>query len=761
MAALIYAVLVLVFFYPVLQGSVISQTDMLSFISPWDTVKPDDLLVPSNAFLQDQSTEFLPFFLEAKRQLLSGTFPLWNPFIFTGTPLWANTQSALMFPLNVFHYVLPAPLGFTVSSLLKLFFGCFFTYVFIRRIHLSHWPAMFAGIAFGFCSFTVFWLNHPHTNVTILIPLCFYMVERLLASANSRNMWLYGMVVALTLIAGHVEIAFLTAAATGLYYLLRLIQLKQLSFKNLWLFFVVNFYGLMLAAILVLPFVEFLFHTAIWSERSVVEQLHVPAAGLINLLLGNLFVFDGWPKDQIGFHAFRPYVGAVGLPLVLFALLKEFKQAWPFLIVVVCSLAIAFGINPFYWLVKSLPIFNHIPLFYFSVLAGFGLAVLAAMGLHHCLNTGVSKKYSLIMFAVIVGVCGLLRLFWDVGGLAQFVQSEQLLVSAVHEKITIVFYLLSLVLLLMWSLSRMKRTVSVVLCLLVFADLFWHGFGWNPVVKMEHALPQETPAALAFIKKQKPPFRTAAYDTILKPSTNMLVQVHDVRGYDVPVIDRYHHFFNEALKGNDTYWYYDLFNYDVAVLPYFDMLNVRYLLSKKDLSNQLPDYIEPVYQDDIYIYQNHAAMGLAYVVNHVQWVETAKEALAAVLKNKENLSHWLVLEGTQEESIEYQDKTANNSKPKHHIKYKNISAQSIDLQVNVAQATWLVLSQAYYPGWVATVDGEETDIFAANYVLQAIKIPAGTHHVSFKYQPFSFTIGWMLSLVSLLFALWKIRKSTK
>jgi len=47
----------------------------------------------------------------------------------------------------------------------------------------------------------------------------------------------------------------------------------------------------------------------------------------------------------------------------------------------------------------------------------------------------------------------------------------------------------------------------------------------------------------------------------------------------------------------------------------------------------------------------------------------------------------------------------------------------------------VVLSEIYYPGWTCTIDGEATGIARANYVLRAIKVPAGEHEVVMTFDP--------------------------
>lgn len=747
---LFYAVLVLVFCYPVLQGKIITQTDYLHFISPWDIDRPTALDEPSNTHLQDQSLEFLPFFMAAKEQLAAGEFPLWNPYIFTGTPLWANTQSALFYPLNLFHYVLPPPLGFTVSSLLKLLMGCVLMHLFLRQLGLTHWAALFGGLGFGFCAFTVFWLNHPHSNVTTLIPLCFLVTERLVRQPGLKAVMWCALVVALTLYGGHVEIAFIAACACGLYFLLRLIQTQALSIRALAQFLGAYVFALLLAAALVLPFIEFLFHTAIWDERGSSEPFSIPFAGWLNLLIPDLFILDGWQQNTVGYHAFSPYVGALVWPLVFMACRRNWQQAWPFLLIVLLSLAIAFSVNPVHWLVSQLPLFSHLPLFYFNVIVAFATLVLAALGLQACIDRKPTRSEALWIFAGIA-LALWVSLGWYPGGLATNLVDVAAFLQSLQEKIWWPFLWLLVTLLILRWIQR-PQWVAVSLALMLFADLWLQGHQWNPTVDPDQALPMDT-EPIQFLTAQPGPYRIVAYDRILKPSSNMLAGLHDVRGYDVPVIDRYHRFFNEALKGKDAFWYYDLPKFDASILPYLDMLNVQYLLSKKDLSAQLPEHIEPVYQGEIDIYRNHQATGLAYFPTKLQAVESKAQALAAILSWSASDSPATVIEASDDTIIEQGNDVAGT------VSYDDVSAAKIRLSVDVDKPAWLVLGISHYPGWVAQVGGEETEIFAANYVQQAIKIPAGTHQVVFQYKPWSFTLGWLLSLFSLSVAIWVIRKT--
>jgi len=80
------------------------------------------------------------------------------------------------------------------------------------------------------------------------------------------------------------------------------------------------------------------------------------------------------------------------------------------------------------------------------------------------------------------------------------------------------------------------------------------------------------------------------------------------------------------------------------------------------------------------------------------------------------------------------------------------------VQVDSANSGWLVLSDVWYPGWQARVDGQRVPLLRANYLFRAVAVQAGQHEVIFTYQPGSFWIAAAISLASwviLAILIWK------
>jgi uncharacterized membrane protein YfhO len=73
----------------------------------------------------------------------------------------------------------------------------------------------------------------------------------------------------------------------------------------------------------------------------------------------------------------------------------------------------------------------------------------------------------------------------------------------------------------------------------------------------------------------------------------------------------------------------------------------------------------------------------------------------------------------------------------------------IVVPVSQPDAGWVLLSDTWYPGWQAQVDGRPAPILHGDYLFRAVQVPAGSHVLTFTYRPVSFWAGLLLSLLSL------------
>ena len=75
-------------------------------------------------------------------------------------------------------------------------------------------------------------------------------------------------------------------------------------------------------------------------------------------------------------------------------------------------------------------------------------------------------------------------------------------------------------------------------------------------------------------------------------------------------------------------------------------------------------------------------------------------------------------------------------------------SNSIQVGVDAREPSYLLLDDAYYPGWQVTIDGHSAPIQKADYLLRAVSVPVGTHRLVFTYAPLSYLVGMMISGVT-------------
>jgi len=161
------------------------------------------------------------------------------------------------------------------------------------------------------------------------------------------------------------------------------------------------------------------------------------------------------------------------------------------------------------------------------------------------------------------------------------------------------------------------------------------------------------------------------------------------------------------------------------------------------------------------VYTNENAFPRARIVHEATFVsgETAAfHALRAMQRRgRDALVTEVVLEGRKEDVV------LSGGSPATDERVEFVSAMDPDeivLRAHLRQDGLVVLADAYYPGWHASVDGREQPVFPANLAFRAIAVPAGEHTVVFHYVPTQLYRGFMLAGLAsaLCLVLWRRRK---
>ncbi len=97
--------------------------------------------------------------------------------------------------------------------------------------------------------------------------------------------------------------------------------------------------------------------------------------------------------------------------------------------------------------------------------------------------------------------------------------------------------------------------------------------------------------------------------------------------------------------------------------------------------------------------------------------------------------------------------SAEEGKEDAEISLVKYESRRIELKARNVSARFLVLSEVFYPGWSALVDGVEVNIYRTNYAMRGIWVPPGEHKIEFLYNPNSFKRGAIFSGLGVVFLL--------
>ncbi len=318
-AAGVLLVLLAIFLWTPLtsSGTVYSSDDLLQS-SPLVRTVPDDYRF-GNVMLTDPVLQMHPWLEFNKDELLDGDLPVWNPYNGAGTPHLANFVSAVLSPFSVPFYVMPWRAALLVSAGLKLFVLGLFTYLFLRKVALSHIAGLVGAAGFMFAAYNVLWVAWPHPGAAVCLPAGLYFAEvamQAVSRVRQRLAWCgYVVAVLWAVLAGHPETLFFAWGLVLAYVPLRLLFSRELGpgrerLAKAGQFVVASVLAVGLAAVQLLPFVEYLHRSTAYAEGAERAQAHFALAYSGLHAFPNLF---GAPSES--YYQPLQLIGGLRLPI--------------------------------------------------------------------------------------------------------------------------------------------------------------------------------------------------------------------------------------------------------------------------------------------------------------------------------------------------------------------------------------------------------------------------------------------------------------
>jgi hypothetical protein len=744
----------------------------------------------------DLAALLYPTYHFAAQALKSGTLPLWNPYLWGGAPFAADIQASFFYPVNLLYFGLASEITYRGVMLLAVFhiwLAGAGMYLFLKSLLparlpapaaplLPGAPALLGALAFMFSDyFIVHFGNLNLIAQAAWLPFIFLFYHRSLAERRPGLAVWAGVFLAVAASAGHIQPVLFIVLALGWDLLYHLgadlagrrageVGRGRSAWRLLATLAVTLAVGLGLAACVLLPAYEMTGYTVRADyDYAQASRYSLAPAQLVGLAVPGFFGRDPavhwglWDRVEVG------YAGVLTLLLAVFALLSSphphplspggrrelSRESYRFTSLAVFGLLLAMGGYAalhgwLYWLVPGLGSMRAPARSVF--LLDFGLAALAALGLEallHAPSEALDRALARLL-RVAPWVIGAVILFALPLAFYAVITSQDkdpvifARVSAAANGLVFFAGLLVAGTALFYLRRREGARPTIVGALavgLLFFDLASLGSNVDvgrddPTRNFDH------PAALQFLKSDASLYRIDTRTDVWQlwqPDTSLLNDLFDVGGLENPL----------SLADYDRYWA----GIPSRSSPLYDFLNAKYVIAAKDVTLDW-DKFAPVFDGDpaVNVYLNRRALPRALIVRQAIAAPDHEAAFAALHAPGFDPATTVVVEGG-----EPLDVTPSGAAT---IGLAAFSLNEIRLNVDTPADAYLVLSEVWYPGWRATVDGQPSPVLRANYAFRAVRLGPGQHQVQLTFAPGSWTAGLAISgLTALALVAWGILKS--
>lgn len=715
---------------------------------------------------KDVSVMFEPMRAYYVRALRAGHVPIWCPDFGLGVPIMAESESAIFHPLNLLVFSLaPFREGALVLWVVRAFLASVGAYALARSLGASPAGALLAGLVFMLNGFVVAhqWVLPTHWS-WVEAPFLILAAERLVTGRRAGTVLWGSLVFGLAFLMGHYQLQWISMVLYAIYGAVRIVQVGggwRPSIGRVIRLGMPIIIGAALAAAQLVPSAEL----KPLSPRAGEGVHHIvggtPPLHLVMYLFPYLFEVGDpiWEPFRTSYVETLAYVGV--LPLFLVPLAWRRRRDIP----AVTALVVGAG------LLTLLSFGRWFPAHSFLVtLPGFGyfadpgryafgvalcLGVLAGIGLDARPGPAPSGTGRLIKRRVMwVAATALVAV---VGMAAEWEWARE-----PHRPTDIPETLRVMV-------ERGVRSLPVIgVSLLALGAVCtrWRGASWLAVAVAAadltmHGLLFRGPA----VARPSPAEALAQPGAILRDFASRGITPNSPwRHAGGPHGGR-------EVAGYRSLWFYLVFwperctwVYQLNLRPFaevahlFRAFHVGYLLAHEEIDD---DRLELLYVGDDeqvrlfygpratrwYSYRLVSPLPRAYLVDQAVWLSPGEEVRRRVEEVTFDAAALVVLEGIPPEvpdSPAVADHTPPGSATVIHEQERLVR-----LQVEAERPAWLVLTDLYYPGWKAFVDGVETSVYQANYVCRAVRVPAGRSVVEFAYEPASLFWGLRISLATL------------
>ena len=690
----------------------------------------------------DASYLFVPWLRFAAGSVRQGVFPLWNPYLFGGTPFVGNPQPALFYPTTWLAAWLGPERTVGWSTALHVWVAALGMYAWLRAMDATRGGAFYASVAYALSGFvtTRIWAGHFGVLMgAAWLPVVLWAMIRALRLRSAGWAVVGGLPFGLMGLTGHTQTIVLLALAAALIAGFESVRAARRSrdvragLAASALFGVTALVGVALCAVQALPTLTLIQNSARVAGRSpdLSDRFSLPPGQLLSMLVPDAF---GEPASTgyWGAPVFEEYVYYVGVPTLILAALSIFSRDTRarFLVAFGCfGLLAALGPNGLlYRLIPFFDLFRAPARAAMWAVLGFSAAAGLCLSALQTSDNGVAgrvrSKGFLIASGLVIaaGLAGAGLAFARFSGFSTAPEVGWMRDLSGDLTVFALLFAATSIALRLWLVRPARASPwAAAVALLLLLDL---GAYHVKLVRMAPK-PSGAPYAAAqqIVGRDLEQYRLIwVYANLFELNLGMDFGQPNVYGYDPLIVARFQAMVDRV---NDL------------SSPIYDMLNVRYVISPTPLSEKVERVAQ---QDGFILYERPHAAPRAWIVHAVEIVEDDEAALNRIAADFDP-QLVAVAVGSAPCAVESHNGPDGVAVTRYEL-------NRIETRIDAASAGLLVFSEIDYPGWVASIDGVPAEIHRVNYGLRGLCAPRGSHTVAMVYDPPELKAGMFISALA-------------
>jgi len=724
-----------------------------------------------NAELGDAVVALYPWDSYLGERLRAGHLPLWDPYRFGGTAFAAEIATGTFYPPNWLYASGHVLFTFTFIAVASLLGALLMAYWFFRKVALHPYAAAAGAVVFTFSAFLMKWSSNEHVfGSAIWLPLALGGLEVARQGRARRGMARQGRArrgiliaaaaLALSVLAGQAQIALIVWLATAVWAGVGLAssalarrrsttagdngRLRREAMSAVAAFAL----AAGLAAVQLLPTAQFSGlivrqeTTFAQARLSALPVRHAPTLVLPDYLGSPL---NGNYAGAVNYTETALYAGLLTLPLAVLGLLKRPGRLAAFFGVITLIGVLATLGTPFYRLILALPGFSRTAnVARFILLIDFGLAGLAAIGLHSLIVEPTRRSVALVLapLGVLVGVLAVLTVHRMTPLPGSYIVPRgvralglTLVGGAVVGAIVFVP-------------SRVTWLALGVLGILA-VDLWLFAFPYTPY-QSPRPVYARSPAvtAVASVPGPRPRFASVTGSSF-SPNWGLQYRLYGIEGYDpfIPtaMVELVGLADDQLAKAHGNF--FGPFKPTAFQSPVMDLLAVRTAAGPGDA----PLGSTPTMAGTTALFDRPSAFPPAFLTScwEVRPEAAVVDRLGAMTSPE--LRSTAIIDDSAAARRQLPDQPAGTCRDAGTVTVGTYQPERVVARTQSDVASVLVLSDAWFPGWEVRVDGKRVPLLRVDHALRAVALPAGSHAVEFDFRPPLVAQGGAVTGLTLLF----------